>query len=356
VPALRQARLETDSIRRRLAGSQIAQPSLSPGRGSGLSMNPPVANRGTLRQLAATIQYCGHLFRRYGCWLTAAVAVAFLATRTIESWMFDEGRKALLDRTQQQQAETAAARIELFVKDIEAQMSWLTQVPSNAVSPDDWHFESLRVLRQAPAITELTRIDATGREQVWVSRIAADVVGAQTDFSRDPKFVQAKASKRYYSPVYFRRESEPYMTLAVAGAGEDYGVAAAEVNLKLIWDVISEISVALQRTAFVIDGAGRLIAHPDMSLVLRNIDLSHLAYGPKPACNGIQPLTMCASIQSLGWTLILCRPKESPAAISGECPARSGPIDADRLCTEDLCRIGAIQKPGAGRAASALDG
>jgi class 3 adenylate cyclase len=41
------------------------------------------------------------------------------------------------------------------------------------------------------------------------------------------------------------------------------------VNLKLIWDVISSIHVGQSGDAFVLDGAGRLVAHPDISLVLR---------------------------------------------------------------------------------------
>ena len=213
----------------------------------------------------------------------------------------------LLDRVQQQQIEAAASRIALFVQEIETQLGWLTQIPSNAASLDEWHVELVRVLRQVPAITELARIDATGREQVWVSRIAVDVVGGQTDFSRDPKFVQAMANKRYYSPVYFRRESEPYMTLAIAGAREEYGVVVAEVNLKFIWSVISEISVGLQGTAFVGDAGGRLIAHPDMSLVLRNTDLSQLACGEGPPRSDIQPQQLLyAPVPSLGWTLGLC--------------------------------------------------
>jgi two-component system NtrC family sensor kinase len=286
----------------------------------GQSMNSPVADRGTPRQPAGAIQNCSYLFRRYVFWFAAAVAIVLIANCTIGSWFFHLGQRALLNRVQQQQTEAAATRIALFVKEIEAQMRWLTQVPSNAASLDEWHFESVRVLRQVPAITELTRIDATGREQVWVSRIAVDVVGGRTDFSRDPKFVQAMASKRYYSPVYFRRDSEPYMTLAIAGASEEYGVVVAEVNLKFIWRVISEISGTLQGTAFVIDTGGRLIAHPDMSLVLRNTDLSHLAYGERPPRNDIQhqkPLTMYAAVPSLGWTLILCRSKEPPAKLSG---------------------------------------
>ena len=46
----------------------------------------------------------------------------------------------------------------------------------------------------------------------------------------------------------------------------------AEVNLKLIWDVISAIKVGKTGFAFVLDRPGRLIAHPDISLVLRGAD------------------------------------------------------------------------------------
>src|SRR5207248_1464915 len=86
----------------------------------------------------------------------------------------------------------------------------------------------------------------------------------------------AMASKRYNGPVYFRRESEPYMTLAISGARRDYGIVVAEVNLRFIWDVVSEIKVGKRGYAYVVDADGRLIGHPDISLVLRNIDLSQL--------------------------------------------------------------------------------
>src|SRR6266852_999880 len=66
------------------------------------------------------------------------------------------------------------------------------------------------------------------------------------------------------------------MTLGMASARRDAGVSVAEVNLKLIWDVVSQIKVGAHGQAYVVDGQGRLIAHPDISLVLRNIDLSRL--------------------------------------------------------------------------------
>ena len=138
-------------------------------------------------------------------------------------------------------------------------------------------FDALRLLRQVPAITELAQIDSTGHERLRVSRLAMDVVDSGLDLSKDPKFTEAVAHKVYYGPVYFRRESEPYMTLALAGTRKDAGVSIAEVNLKLIWDVVSNIKVGEHGHAYVVGSQGRLIAHPDISLVLRNTDMSKLA-------------------------------------------------------------------------------
>src|SRR6202007_3273473 len=77
--------------------------------------------------------------------------------------------------------------------------------------------------------------------------------------------------------VYFRRGSEPFMTLAMAGSRRDAGVSVAEVNLTHIWDVVNQIKVSGGGRAYVVDARGRLIAHPEISLVLRNTDVSQLA-------------------------------------------------------------------------------
>ena len=51
----------------------------------------------------------------------------------------------------------------------------------------------------------------------------------------------------WFSPVYFRKESEPYMTLAIALAGRKAGVTVAEINLKLMWDVITALKIGQRR-------------------------------------------------------------------------------------------------------------
>ena len=187
----------------------------------------------------------------------------------------------------------------------------------------------MRLLRQVPAITELAQLDASGREQLRVSRLAMDVIGSGIDSSKDPKFTEAMASKVYYGPVYFRRESEPYMTLAIAGTRRDAGVSVAEVNLKLIWDVVSQIKVGERGQAYVVDAQGRLIAHPDISLVLRNTDLSQPGAGAAARggaaggrrrvqeaknIHGREVLTAHAPVPPLGWLVFVELPVDEAYA------------------------------------------
>jgi signal transduction histidine kinase/CheY-like chemotaxis protein len=267
----------------------------------------------------------GRLFRKYVALFVAVVSVALLANGLIEIWFsFQEQRTALV-HMQRAQAEAAAARIGEFIKEIEGQLGWMTQLPWSASSPEEWRFDAVRLLRQVPAITELARLDGSGREQARMSRLAVDVIGSQADLSDEPKFAQAIANKHYYGPVYFRRESEPYMTLSIAGARRDYGVVVAEVNLRFIWDVVSEMKVGERGIAYVVDADGRLIAHPDISLVLRNTDLSQLPQvkaaregGETPSrdeevansLDGKRVLTAYAPVTSLGWLLFV----ETPVA------------------------------------------
>jgi len=235
---------------------------------------------GFMRRLSASAatHVGSRLFRKYVALFVAVVCVALLTNGLFEIWFSYQENKQALTRIQREQAEAAAAKIGQFIKDIEGQIGWTTQLPWTASALEQRRFDALRLLRQVPAITELAQLDASGKEQLRVSRLAMDAVGVGTDFSKDPKFTEAVAKKIYYGPVYFRRESEPYMTLAMAGARRDAGVSVAEVNLKFIWDVVSQIKVGNKGQAFVIDSRGRLIAHPDISLVLRNTDLSRLDY------------------------------------------------------------------------------
>jgi len=200
-------------------------------------------------------------------------------------------------------------------------VGWTTQLLWSAATTEQRRFDALRLLRQVPAITELSQVDASGKEQLRVSRLAMDVVGSGLDLSKEPKFTEAVKNKIYYGPVYFRRESEPYMTLSLAGTRRDAGVSIAEVNLKLIWDVVSKIKVGERGQAYVVDAQGRLISHPDISLVLRNTDMTRLAQVQAAQrlekgnamedietatdIQGRKVLTAFAPVAPLGWTVFV---------------------------------------------------
>jgi signal transduction histidine kinase len=268
------------------------------------------------------------LFIKYVALFVAVVVFALLSNGIFEVLFYYREHKATLIRIQHEQAEAAAAKIGQFVKEIESQLGWTTQLPWSAGSIEQRRFDALRLLRQVPAITELAQVDASGKERLRVSRLAMDVLESGLDLSKEPKFTEAVARKVFHGPVYFRRESEPYMTLSSAGTRKDAGVSIAEVNLKLIWDVVSQIKVGERGHAYVVDAQGRLIAHPDISLVLRNTDMSKLIqvqatlagsadttplHGTKNI-QGQDVLTASAPIAPLGWTMFVELPAEEAYA------------------------------------------
>src|SRR5262245_22046710 len=240
-------------------------------------MTIPARQGGEASQASAAPTVRGRLFRKYVALLMAVVSVALIANSLLDIWFTYHEQKDLLARIHRGQAEAAAQRISQFVGEIEGQMAWSTQLPWSPDTLDEWRFDAVRLLRQVPAVTELAQLDESGHEQARMSRNSMDVVGSDVDYSKHPAFIGAIANKVYHGPVYFIRESEPYMTIAMAGARREYGVIFAEVNLKFIWDVVSQVKVGERGQAFVVDKDGRLIAHPDISLVLRNTDFSKLA-------------------------------------------------------------------------------
>jgi signal transduction histidine kinase len=272
-----------------------------------------------ISDIAALFRFRGRLRPKFVAVFTTVVCVALLSNAAFEVLFSYQDRKASLIRIQHEQAEAAASEIAEFMRNIEEQLAWTTHEPWTTSTPDRQSLDLWRmVLRQVPAITDLALLDGTGREQLRVSRLSLDAIGSQIDFSKDPKFLEAEIGKPYRSPVYFRGGSEPYMTIALRA--RNASVSAAEVNLKFIWDVVSRIKVGEHGQAYVVDARGRLIAHPDISLVLRNTDLSGLAQVQAARTDsagspestqiaqdtyGRQVLTAYASIAPLDWTMFV---------------------------------------------------
>jgi signal transduction histidine kinase len=263
----------------------------------------------------------GRLFRKYVLWTMALVCGALLASGAISIYFSYQENKSALSLVQHEKAVAAAARIEQFIHQIEQQLSFAALPQLGTAGGDERRIEFLKLIRQVPAVTDIAQIDSAGREQLLASRLAMDVVGSQRDRSQEPAFKAVRPGQTYFGPVYFRKETEPYMTIAVKAGGEAGSVTMAEVNLKFIWDVVSRIRIGEKGKAYVIDDTGHLVADPDIGLVLKKTDLSALDHVKAAFAGGIgesarlakdvsgnEVLTAFAPIDPLGWKVFVEQP------------------------------------------------
>ena len=220
----------------------------------------------------------GTLFRKYVLVFVAAIGGMLIVRGMVELYISYRDNKAAVVRLQKEKAASAALRIEHFIRQIEWQVGWASHpiFIAQEQATEQRRLNFLWLLRQVPSVSEVSYLDATGKEQLRVSRLGVDEVRSQKDYSAEPKFVQAMTGKNYFGPVYFLQHSEPYMTLPMKRLGQSAGVTAAELNLKLVLDVVSQIKAGQKAYAYVVDSNGILIAHPDISLVLKKTDLSKL--------------------------------------------------------------------------------
>ena len=294
----------------------------------------------------------GQLVKKYAVVFVVLVGGALLTSGLVELYFSYRESSTALGQIQQEKANGAASRIELFLADVERQITAVAQTPilPGASVMEERRNEYVRLLRRAPAITEAAYLNAAGREQLRVSRLAMNVIGSDTDYSNDPRFLEARGGKTYFGPVYFRNESEPYMTVAVRAGGPDSGVLTSEVNLKLIWDVVSQIKIGRAGYAYVVDGNGVLVAHPDISLVLQKTDLSALEQVQKAAprqartlvdddrtlvarsLKGEQVLSAYERVDPLGWAVLVEQPLDEAFA----------PLYASMLRTVGLLLLGLV--------------
>jgi len=201
----------------------------------------------------------------------------------------------------------------------QSQIRWST----TGVPVEQQRIESLRLLRNTPAITELTHLGADGKESLFISRLAMDQVGRGTDFANDVRFTEAMKKQTYVGPVHFPKPGEPYISIAVARGGT--GVTLAEVSVKKVWDMVASIKVGETGYAYIVDAKGHLIADRDPALASSQQDLSRLpqvqAALAAPATerqregntfdtspSGASVLSASAPVPALGWQVFVERP------------------------------------------------
>src|SRR5262247_4309867 len=238
----------------------------------------------------------GRLFRKYVIVLLVLMGGVLMASSLVELYFSYRETQRSIVRVERAKAVAAAAGIEQLLREIEQQVRETTRTASDdpdasqvgqgrlgfrqglgAAMAEQRELDFLRVLRNVPAVSELRHLDLAGKEQLRVSRLDPDVAGSQEDFSKSPKFLEAKGGKTYWSPVYLKNEAEPFVTLAVPVGKYAVEVTTAEVSLGPVIKLVTQVEVGPGGYAYVVDSRNRLVAHPDSRVLQANQNLSSLA-------------------------------------------------------------------------------
>ena len=216
------------------------------------------------------------LFWKYAAYVSGLVSFLLVLSGGVGGYFAYRESTSALESLQRAKAEVVAHEIATFVgRVVDDLQSVATKFnTSGGADEEDLRGELVTLLRHHPSITELHWIGADGRERFALSRVAPDAEESGRDWSEDVRFAGTRDTTRYIGPVYFRRETDPYLSLGVSRTGGP--AIVAEVNLKFVWDVISQIRVGGAGIAYVVDRRGQLVSHSDISLVLRKPDVSTL--------------------------------------------------------------------------------
>jgi len=264
----------------------------------------------------------GRLFRKYFLLILSLVTTVLLASSAISLYFSYQENKAALASLQHEKAVGAASRIAQYVEQISQQLAFASLAQLDASDLESRRTEFWRLLRQTPEVTDIAQFNRAGREQIAVSRLGMDVLGSGKDRSSEAPFRNAVPDATWFGPVYFNRDTEPYMTVAIRSGGAKGPVTVAELNLKFIWDVVSRIQIGQKGKAYVVDSNGLLVADPDIGLVLRKTSLAALPHVQAAAADGAREegamvshdlqgetvLTSMAPIQPLGWKVFVEQP------------------------------------------------
>ncbi|MEP7328749.1 MAG: sensor histidine kinase, partial [Betaproteobacteria bacterium] len=269
----------------------------------------------------------GGLFRRYTLILAALLSLALIVSGGIGAWLAYQDARALVDELQREYARSAASRIEQFLQTVELQMKGAVVSGRTGGTPDleARHIELLRLLRIAPSISDAASLDASGHERVRVSRVSRDVLGSDIDRSSDPAFAAVREGRTWFGDIHFRKLSEPYLEMSIAGNRPDDGVVIADINLKFASDVVVGMRIGESGKAYVVDARGGLIVHPDPGMALRMTNLADVpavraalaqragTSAPQPTViasidGGPRTIAAHATIEPLGWHVIVEQP------------------------------------------------
>jgi len=134
---------------------------------------------------------------------------------------------------------------------------------------------------------ELTLIDSSGKEKIFLHRYQLNRLQSDRDYSQQPFFEQAKEGMIFWGKIEFHQQrGEPLLPLSVPIINKKKNqltnILTTQIRFRKIWDIIAQMQLLPGTQAYIINQQGDLIAHRNPSLVLRDTRIK------VPTSDGIQ--------------------------------------------------------------------
>ena len=113
---------------------------------------------------AARDAHRGKLFRKYLLLILSLVSIALLASSGTNLYFSYQEVRSALGNLQHEKAVGAASRIEQYVRQTSQQLGYAALPQLDASDVEARRIEFLKLLRQAPEVTDIAQLDASGRE------------------------------------------------------------------------------------------------------------------------------------------------------------------------------------------------
>jgi len=122
-----------------------------------------------------------------------------------------------------------------------------------------------RIMENNPALLEVVRVGGDGEVLANAHRDASLLADLFT-IRQSSWFQQAMAGAPFTSNLEISALNEPYLIMAIPAARG--GIVAARLRADVLWDVVDRLTFGTTGRAYLVNGQGRIIAHPDRQVVL----------------------------------------------------------------------------------------
>lgn len=215
-------------------------------------------------------------FRMTAVFVGLAIGPLILAAAIVEYRSFSSLEQQSVS-LQRELTARVAGELRVFVEARENELKYLNAAQQLAIlAPEEQRGILGSLLLHQQVYQEIVLVDVDGQEQIRVSRDGSGL-DADLEYWADVEafIFPITHGEFYFGPVRFDEDNrEPLMILSVPivdlRSGDVVFVLVADLRFKPIWDLLARIELSDAGDVYVTDQTGRVVAHKDPTIVLRN--------------------------------------------------------------------------------------